>query len=147
MSIPKSQKLQLELEEKANLRAEQEPSVSPAPVSHGGAVIVKPVKCCNDFVAILQEEVNTSITLSDMDKFKNEGLVVGVGPGLSDGHGGRLAPTVKIGDYVLFGGKPTAVVESAEPPYAGKKVVLLPDRNIMCVLSKSIDYVLMEDCP
>jgi co-chaperonin GroES (HSP10) len=102
------------------------------------------VKCHNDFVAILQATIETTIELAGMEgQFKNEGVVIGIGPGIADGAGGRLAPSVSLGDYVMFGSR--NVVATLEPdsgPYKGKKVVIVSERNILCSLPSPIEIVL-----
>lgn len=63
---------------------------------------ISPVKCCNDFVAIVPTSVKTTIvTVNDVS---NLGVVVGVGPGLSM-DGTRVEPTLKFGDQVLYNPK------------------------------------------
>lgn len=142
MSIPKTKKLQ---EEEANAASSTTSALINSALQAGntGPVKIREVACCNDFVAILQFQVETNITLVNSDdSFKNEGLVVGVGPGISDGNGGRLKPCVDVGDVVMFGTRNiAAVVDSSSEPYKDKKVVIVSERNILCRLNKKIEYV------
>jgi co-chaperonin GroES (HSP10) len=145
MSILKSKKLQAEEEE---LKTQQ---ISPMFVMDvqpdlPEEVLVRPVDCQNDFVAILQKKIETTIQLTDNDgQFKNEGLVVGVGPGVSDGAGGRLSLTISVGDYVMFGERNiVATLQPADGTYAGRKVVIVSERNIICKLPNSIKWQLIE---
>jgi len=107
-----------------------------------GKILIRPVDCQNDFVALLQAQVSSTIALSNDDHtFKNEGLIVGVGPGVNDGNGGRLAPTVEIGDYAMFGSR--NVVETLEPssgPYANRHIVIVSEKNILCRLPTDIEW-------
>src|SRR5690606_14658544 len=62
---------------------------------------IVPIKCHNDYVAIIRRKVESSLVYAeDSAMYQNEGVVIGVGPGLSDNSGSRLKPTVNIGDYV-----------------------------------------------
>ncbi len=105
-------------------------------------VKIRPIACCNDFIAILRSQINTTIALStDESSFKNEGIVVGVGPGLADNAGGRLKPTVDIGDVVMFGAKNIiAEIESSAPPYEGKRVIIVSERNLLCKLNRKVEF-------
>lgn len=144
MAIPKSKKLKNEetTKEKSN------PGFVPEDVpTNDGPTQIRPVKCCNDFVAILQAKIETNLAMADSDSmYKNEGIVVGVGPGVADGNGGRLKPFVEIGDVVMFGTRNViATVESSNPPYEGQKVVIVSERNVLCKLSREIEYELLEE--
>ncbi len=142
MAIPKSKKLEAQLQEAT-------PSIptfaAPKETSPTGPVKIRPVQCCNDFVAIMQSQIETSIAMADSDStYKNEGIVVGVGPGLPVGDGTRCKPLIEIGDLVMFGARNiAAVVESASPPYDGKKIVIVSERNILCKLQKKYDFVIV----
>lgn len=107
-------------------------------------VRIRPICCYNDFVALIQLELETSIALPT-DSYKNEGIVVGVGPGLSDGNGGRLAPQCNLGDVVVFSSKNVIQnLESSSEPYLGKKIILLSERNIFCRSRTKINWELLE---
>jgi co-chaperonin GroES (HSP10) len=97
-------------------------------------------------VAVLQASIETTIELAGTEgQFKNEGLVIGVGPGIADGAGGRLKPSVEVGDYVMFGPRNiAATLEPGDGPYKGKKVVIVSERNILCSLPGSIPYEIEE---
>lgn len=140
MAVPKSKKLQ---DEEAKSAASQPaPSVAVAEAPLPGKLVIRPVKCHNDFVAVLQAQIETTIELSNAEgTFKNEGLVIGVGPGVADNAGGRLKPTVAVGDYVMFGPRNiAATLEPGDGPYKGRKVVIVSERNILCDLPTEIDY-------
>ena len=108
----------------------------------GNKVVIKPVKCHNNYIAILLSSIESTIELPGTDgQFKNEGLVIGVGPGVSDGHGSRLTPTVQLGDYVMIGAKnhvATLVPDSGH--YQGQKVVIVVENNVICELPTNIEY-------
>jgi len=141
MNIPKSKKLAAEEErQEEELQEEQEEESiedQPGPTQ---VIQIRKVDCLNDFVAILQFEHGTNIELTEEAKFKNEGLVVGIGPGMSNGAGGRLESQVNIGDVVMFGKGVIANIDSKSPPYAGKRVVIVSERNLICKLPTKIEY-------
>jgi co-chaperonin GroES (HSP10) len=112
-----------------------------------GTVPIRPVDCQNDFIAIMQSQIETTIELSNDDhSYKNEGLVIGVGPGVADGAGGRLAPTISIGDYVMFGARNVLqVLAPDDGPYKGKKVVIVSEKNILCRLPSDIQWEIVEE--
>ena len=139
MAIPKSKKL-VEIDESEGRGSKIVPSFSPETKEKIESVIIKPVKCHNNYVAILQTQIETSIQLADTyGQYKNEGLVIGVGPGISDGNGGRLKPSVKIGDYVMIGAKNhVATLVPDNGHYKGRKVVIVVENNIICELPTDI---------
>ena len=142
MAVPKTKKL---CEEEAAGVAIKPPSLDIAEPFED-VVLIRPVDCQNDFVAVLQAQIETTIALSNDDhSYKNEGLAIGVGPGIADGAGGRLKPTVNVGDYVMFGAK--NVLQTLAPndgPYKGRKVVIVSEKNILCKLPSSIKYKVIE---
>lgn len=142
MAVPKTKNL---LEKEAACVAQSDPSFDVAK-KFGDVVSIRPVDCQNDFVAILQAQIETTIALSNDDhSYKNEGLVVGVGPGVADGAGGRLLPTVLVGDYVMFGAK--NVLQTLAPdggPYKGRKVIIVSEKNILCKLPSNVSWELIK---
>jgi co-chaperonin GroES (HSP10) len=140
MAIAKSKKLAAEDAQPQEMRV---PSVLiTTPLTQEGPIQIREVQCLNDFVAILQSSSQSNITIPDQSRYKNEGIVVGVGPGITDGAGGRLIPGVGIGDVVMFGERNiVATLESDSPPYAGHRVVIVSERNILCKLPRKIDWV------
>jgi|19_taG_2_1085344.scaffolds.fasta_scaffold00041_103 chaperonin GroES len=140
MATPKSEKLQKE--EKAGRSPEVPEGLATVMAEQDGPIQVREVQCLNDFVAILQFEVDMgSIVVPDSDsKYKFEGLVVGVGPGVSDNAGGRLPPQLSVGDVVMFGKNIVAQIASDSPPYAGHKIVLVSERNVLCKLHKQLPW-------
>lgn len=141
MTTPKSNKLTKEDSVPQELKA---PSVltTPASTPEAGPIKIREVQCLNDFIAILQSSSQSSIAVPDQSRYKNEGIVVGVGPGITDGAGGRLRPSVIIGDVVMFGGKNiVATLESDSPPYAGHRIVIVSERNLLCKLPYKIEWV------
>lgn len=138
MAVPKNQGL-VEKE-----KAKPQSASIPYAISQslGDAIEIRPVDCQNDFIAILQQQMQTSIMLADdTQSYKNEGLVIGVGPGVSDGAGGRLKPNIEVGDYVMFGSRNIVQeIVSNNGPYAMKKVVIVSERNIICKLPSQIKW-------
>jgi len=144
MAIPKSEKLSKEESQPAEMRA---PSVLLEDTDTAvGPLQIREVQCLNDFVAILQAKNESSIAMPDAAKYRNEGVVVGVGPGVADGAGGRLKPCVEIGDMVVFGEKNVVMaMEPDAPPYAGNKVVIVSERNIICKLPSKVEWELYAE--
>jgi len=143
MAIPKTAKLSEADKQIAEMKA---PSVLlDAGSEDTGPVQIRVIQCLNDFVAILQTTTKSNIAIPDASKYKNEGIVVGVGPGVSDGAGGRLPLSVAVGDVVLFGEKNIiAVLESDSPPYVGKRVIIVSERNIICKLPRKVEFEYAE---
>jgi co-chaperonin GroES (HSP10) len=144
MTIPKTSVL-LQSENagrEEQTRAAAVKSAAPPAASDKPILQIRPVECTNDFVAVLQSELETFLALSDSEeRYRNEGLVVGVGPGVADGAGGRLKPCVNVGDYVMFGAKNiVATIHANSGSYADKKVVILSERNILCKLPNKIQF-------
>lgn len=130
MSIPKSQKL---------LRAEMKAAVPEIPeeviqvVMGDEPIKIKNVPCLNDFVAILQFRVKSSIELGDTG-YKQEGMVTGFGPGLPTASGTRCPSQLKLGKVISFFGQPTLTLSPKSGVFAGRKVVIVPERNLICYL-------------
>jgi co-chaperonin GroES (HSP10) len=98
--------------------------------------IIRKIDCLNEFVAIMQfeMEMKSGIELPDSKKFINEGIVVGVGPGVSDS-GARGPSQLKIGDVVMFSDRNiVTTIASEQHPYAEKKLILISERSLMCKL-------------
>lgn len=141
MAIPKSEKLSKEDSQQEPTEMKVPAALAEAAEEQAGPLKIREIDCMNDFIAILQATTHSSIMVPEESKYKNEGVVVGVGPGLTDGAGGRLTPLVSIGDAVMFGGKNiVANIESDSPPYAGHRVVIVSERNLICKLPKKIEW-------
>jgi co-chaperonin GroES (HSP10) len=97
-----------------------------------GPVKIKRVECFNDFVAILQSKSEGNIIQEN--PYKNEGLVVGTGPGIPLDGGVRCPSQLKMGDVVAFFGKPILELTPGSGVYQGRKVVILGERSIICRL-------------
>lgn len=135
MATPKSAKLlqsENELTNRSTIRSELILGIDGY---SDGPVLIREIPCLNDFVAILVSQIRSDIALPETDKFKNEGVVVGVGPGLPDNHGGRVASQLSIGDRVLFSIRSIAAeVSSDKAPYQGKRVILVSEKSLLCKL-------------
>lgn len=138
---PKSEKLKKE--EASESGTTPSAILAPEEPAPEGPIQVREVACLNDFVAVLQFEVDQSLIArpDSSEKYKNEGLVVGAGPGVSDNAGGRLASQVQVGDVVMFGKNIVAQIASDSPPYAGRNIVIVSERNLLCKLPKKVDWV------
>lgn len=148
MPPPKSGKLQREEEEAAAKRAVEAQAAVPAKVySPGEAIPVKKVKTYNDFVAILQFRIDSGAILVEGNAaYRNEGMVVGTGPGLPNGNGSRCLSQLNLGDVVAFYGNPTTTLNPTSGIYAGQRVVIVPERAIMCGLNP-VPFKVVEPDP
>lgn len=140
--IPKSEKLRAE-------EAEQSTQTGPAtfleerPVDDG-PIKIRVVPCCNEFVAILRFSIDSTVALPDGRQYKNEGIIIGVGPGLPAADGSRCPSQFNIGDVVMFQDRNVLTeVQSNKPPYQGKSVIIMSERNILCKLP-TVDYEIIE---
>ncbi len=145
MAIPKTQKLLRAESEAADKRAaaQAEPADVVKVYAPGEEIPVKRVKTYNDFVAILQFRVESSILMTGNHGFKNEGMVVGVGPGLPGSDGKRVQSQLSLGDVVTFYGNPVTALEPKSGVYAGQKVIIVPERAIICGLAP-VPFKLVE---
>lgn len=136
MPIPKSQKLLREMtESKLDLPGEI-PDETPNDTSSEpiGPILIREVPCCNEFVAILPFRIKAGVLVPDA-QYKNEGIIIGVGPGLPTTNGGRCPSQLKIGDVVAFQHQTVVLkMESNKPPYQGRQVYIMSERNILCKL-------------
>ncbi len=148
MPPPKSQKLLREESAAADREAANRQAIADrdtVKVYKPGEVIpVKRVRTFNDFVAILQFRVESSILMTGSHGYKNEGMVVGVGPGLPGSDGKRVPSQLSIGDVVSFYGNPTTALEPQSGVYAGQKIIIVPERAVICGL-KSVPFKLVEE--
>lgn len=132
MAIPKSAKLLKEEAAEPKARKliydiQEEDTVGP--------VRIKPVDCLNDFVAVLLFRIKSDIELPEMQRYKNEGVVVGIGPGVPDNNGSRIKSQLKIGDVVVFMERNIVMeINSSNDPYKGQRIIILSERNLICKL-------------
>lgn len=115
------------------------------PEEDTGPILIRPVSTLNDWVAIMMFRFDSgSIEMPEDQQYDNEGIVVGVGEGISDNAGGRLKPCVELGDVVMFKHNNIVMtINSNSPPYKGKRVVLISERNLLCKLP-SVDWKYYE---
>jgi co-chaperonin GroES (HSP10) len=97
------------------------------------SVIIKKIKMLNEFVAVKLFEHESELALPEERRFRNEGIVVGVGAGLPDGSGGRCESQLTIGDVVLVPEKNIlTTLNIVGHPYDNAKIVVVSERNIIC---------------
>lgn len=94
------------------------------------------IKPLGDRVAIKVEErpekTQSGIFLPDSAKEKpQEGTVVAVGAGKVYDNGQRVAPEVKVGDYVMF-----SKYSGTEVKFETESLLLVSERDILAVLDK-----------
>jgi co-chaperonin GroES (HSP10) len=144
--MAKSEKLQLELQNDATKKSVIIPDLANDQVARqdSDTVQIKPIECLNDFVAVLKSQVKSTIELGDA-KFKNEGMVVGIGPGLPDGSGSRVASQLSLGDMVIFRDNAVALqLDSENGHYAGQSIVILSEKSLICKAPKK-PFVVLKD--
>lgn len=96
---------------------------------------IREIKCLNDFVAILRFEEESVIEIPDHQRLKNEGMVIGVGPGVPP----TANAQVIIGDVVAF--MPRNIIteiKGTKYPYEGKTITIVSERNIIMTLDPII---------
>jgi co-chaperonin GroES (HSP10) len=137
MAIPKAKSAEAkehEVEKKALLTSFKE-------AKKLDLVKIKPLKCLNDFVAIMPIVIEASIVLPET-AYTNEGIVVGIGPGLKTEV--RQTNQLEIGDVVLFNSKNTLTkLQPDEGVYKDREIFITQERSIFLVLRK-IDFELVE---
>jgi hypothetical protein len=140
--IPKSKTLrQIESEKSAQQVADQSPPV--VAYDPGQKIKIKKVECFNDFVAILQFRIHVNgIELGDSG-FKQEGMVVGFGPGLPSTNGTRCPSQLSLGKVVAFYGNPVTSMEPKQGLFAGHKIIMVSERNIICGLPP-VEFEIVE---
>lgn len=143
MAIAKSAKLIKELEAQA---AQPAPLFVPndeSTADASGVIKIKPVDCLNEFIAILLFRIQSDIALPDQQLYKNEGVVVGIGPGLPDGNGGRVKSQLALGDVVVFSDRNIVMdINPNKPPYRGQRIVIISEKSLICKLP-SVKYELV----
>lgn len=134
MTIPKAKSLR-EQAATSTLKSTVVPDDTIKVYKPGEVIPIKRVVCYNDFVAILQFRVESTLVMAGEAAFKNEGMVVGVGPGLPGPNGGRTPSQLKLGDVVTFYGNPTTAVVPSSGVFEGQKIIIVPERYIICGLN------------
>lgn len=136
MAIPKSDKLVAEsVVISSSMDGPTAYMSATIPVVHGDHREIKQLYPLGEMIAVWQEANGTSIMLNDKDKYKNEGVVVGVGPNTSQ---------VSLGDVVLFPDRAAPhIIDSESGFYQGERIILISERNLLMKL-RSIDYKLVN---
>jgi hypothetical protein len=100
--------------------------MQPVPNKHDSMLRkIKRLFPLNDFVAVWQEPADTSIILSETARYKNEGVVVGVGP---------KTQQVELGDVVTFIDRAIAVLEPESGFYKNERIIVLGDHSLIMKL-------------
>lgn len=134
MNIPKSQKLRTEESKHgSNLPSIAIPKEDEMQLD--GPIKIRAIPCCNEIVAVLRFKYETGITLPDQVMQRNEGIVVGNGPGVPASDGTRCPSQVALGDVVMFRDKDVVTkIEAATGVYKNQQVVLIGERSLLCKL-------------
>jgi len=135
MAIPKSEKLLSEETIGYNLDGPTAYMEATSPVIHSDtARQIKIVTPLNDYVAVWQEPNDSTIVLAEKDRYKEEGVVIGVGPKVKD---------VKIGDVITFLNRPLSTIEPSSGFYEGERILLLGEHACLMVL-KTIEVEIVN---
>ena len=141
MALIKSDKL---AKEEANKKASG--LVLPElPPEDEGPIKIKPIKCFNEFVALLQVtfKAGANIEVTGLAKYEEEGIVIGVGPGIPNATS-RCSSQVSIGDKVCFGANGIVkTIDAKTGIYAGKRVLIVSERALLCELPP-VDHVFVD---
>lgn len=123
--IPKSDKLASE-SSAATISGPSAYTDAAMPAVHGDERAIKQLYPLNDMVAVWQEAEASSIIMTDRDKYKNEGVVVGVGP---------VVKQVDIGDVVLFPARSNMhIINTDGGFYKDERIILMSERNFLMKL-------------
>lgn len=136
MAAPKSATLLAQ--EKSQMRQVQVPAATPvidaAVFEDGKAIQIKPIQCCNEFVAIMPFRFKSSLALLEISTYKNEGIVVGIGPGAPGLDGKRCPSQLVVGDVVIFSNQQMAMKPMVPKSgvYADKQIIVISERAVIC---------------
>lgn len=108
-------------------------------------VQIAPIVTFNEWVVIQPFNLDTNILLPANADYRNVGIVVGKSETVLAPNGARVPSVLNYGDVVLFQ-KKAVVGEMAinKEPYAGKKLVMLSERNIICKLP-AVPFKLLDE--
>jgi hypothetical protein len=136
MAIPKSEKLQAESDAGVTglLQCPDVYKDMAVPTQHGDDRKIKRLYPLNDMVAMWVEPSASTIVITDKDRYKHEGVIVGVGPNVDQ---------VKIGDLVAFQDKTPYSVISGSGMYENERIILMSERFLLMKL-KSITFTLVD---
>lgn len=136
IELPKSPKLQKELELESKQQSQRGMTQFYKDDVLPEKLLIKKVECINDFCALLLRRVETTLALSEDQKFKNEGVVVGFGPGLADGAGGRLKSQLNLGDVVVFHDRNIVMdIRPDDGVYKDHRIVIISEKSLICKLA------------
>lgn len=97
---------------------------------------IKPIQCCNDYVAIMPIVIEADIVLPET-AYTNEGIVIGVGPGAVTGDG-RVPSQLSIGDVVIYNAKSSLTqLQPDDGIYKDKTIFIISERSVFVVIRKA----------
>lgn len=135
--MQKSKKLVAEEQVAAEERAAHQSASAVAEVVAAANSIakVREIPCCNEFVAVLQDEykIDSKLEIQGEAKYINEGMVVGVGPGTAS-NGARVPSQLALGDRIMFSGNQVLMITPSGGTYQGRKVIIINERQAICKL-------------
>ncbi len=94
---------------------------------------IKTLYPLNRYVAIWLEPLNSTILLTDEQKYKDEGVVVGLGNNVT---------SVSVGDLVLFTKRPIQMLQPTDGFYANETIMIIhEDSLVLKVRSLEVEQV------
>lgn len=135
MAIPKSEKL---LEEEAagvdsRLTIPAGYDVDKPIIHDSQKRRIKTLYPLNKYVAIWLEPLHSTILLTDEQKYKDEGVVVGFGKNVT---------SVAVGDLVLFTKRPVQMLQPTDGFYANETIMIIhEDSLVLKVRSLEVEQV------
>jgi co-chaperonin GroES (HSP10) len=144
-TIPKSKKLVKETIEDSS-KPNRKIDLPAAKPLGDGPIQIKPIECCNENVAILcfRTEVGGNLVLPEDDGFKEEGIVVGIGPGIPDGAGGRTRSQLQLGDVVTFQKRQILnKIKSQTGFYKDQLLLIINERSLLIKLPQ-VPYEIVD---
>lgn len=100
-----------------------------------GVYNIKPVKCLNQFIAILLYKKNSNIVITS-DEYEDKGIVIGTYKNCS---------SLSIGDSVIVPNRGIALTMSpTEGHYSGCKIVFISESSLVC-FAEPVKFKVLEE--
>ncbi len=122
------------------LRAEEEAKPTNAildiPVVKKDKVIkIAPIRTFNDWVILMPFNIDTNLELQADSQYRDVGIVVGKSETMMTPHGEFVPSRLRWGQVIWFQ-KKSVVGELGitKEPYAGRRLILLSEKNVICEL-------------
>lgn len=132
--MPKSAKLQKEEAAKPEARIPELPEIK-----RDKKVVIRPIKCFNAWLIVMPFYENTELVLPNEAEYLNQGVVCGSSETIMAPSGAYVPSQFKPGDTIMFA-KQSEVdrIKSKREPYAGRLLILISERNVICQVNAPI---------